>query len=159
MLPKSKAPALQVSFAGKAAALKAASGEKAGIPAPFAEADAKHRSDAALAPQLCDEQHTSKHVHDARGPPSQRSCAVPASYVRKAAALKAANLPCQRLLTKPEVMAITGTSYPTIWDWMRKGKFPRARIVGGKSMWLLSEVEQWLAALPLRPLKATQEAR
>jgi predicted DNA-binding transcriptional regulator AlpA len=33
------------------------------------------------------------------------------------------------------------------------GKFPRSRIVGGKSMWLSSEVEAWLAGLPVRPLK------
>ena len=44
-------------------------------------------------------------------------------------------------------------SYPTIWAWMRAGKFPRARIVGGKSMWLTSEVDAWLAALPVRKLK------
>jgi predicted DNA-binding transcriptional regulator AlpA len=36
---------------------------------------------------------------------------------------------------------------------MRDGRFPRSRIVGGKSMWLSSEIDAWLSGLPLRPLK------
>ena len=74
-------------------------------------------------------------------------------FVEKAQALKAANVLAVRLLSKPEVMAITGTSYPTIWQWMRDGKFPRSRIHGGRSMWLSTEIHDYLAGLPLRPLK------
>jgi predicted DNA-binding transcriptional regulator AlpA len=59
----------------------------------------------------------------------------------------------ERLLDKPQICKIANVSYPTIWSWMRAGKFPRARIVGGKSMWLTSEVDAWLAALPVRRLK------
>ena len=51
----------------------------------------------------------------------------------------------------------SAASYPTIWLWMTRGKFPRSRIVGGKSKWLSSEVETWLAALPLRKLKGDAE--
>jgi predicted DNA-binding transcriptional regulator AlpA len=58
-----------------------------------------------------------------------------------------------RLLSKREVLAIVGVSYPTVWAMMRAGTFPRARVVGGKSMWLSSEIEAWLAALPVRQLK------
>lgn len=58
-----------------------------------------------------------------------------------------------RLLSKSEVLAIAGVSYPTIWSWMRAGKFPRSRIVGGKSMWVSTEVDEWMQRLPLRPLK------
>jgi predicted DNA-binding transcriptional regulator AlpA len=58
-----------------------------------------------------------------------------------------------QLLTRHEVVAVAGVTYPTIWLWMREGKFPRSRIVGGKSMWLASEIEAWIAALPVRPLK------
>lgn len=74
-------------------------------------------------------------------------------YIAKARAAIAA--PRVRLLAKHEVMAIANVSYPTIWLWMRSDppRFPRSRIVGGKSMWLSSEVEAWLAKLPLRPLK------
>jgi predicted DNA-binding transcriptional regulator AlpA len=59
----------------------------------------------------------------------------------------------ERLLRKSEVMTITGLSYPTLWAWMRAGKFPHSRIVGGKSMWLSTEIDAWLAGLPVRPLK------
>jgi prophage regulatory protein len=58
-----------------------------------------------------------------------------------------------RLLGKAEVCAIANVSFPTVWSWMRAGTFPRSRVVGGKSMWLSTEVEAWLAALPVRPLK------
>jgi predicted DNA-binding transcriptional regulator AlpA len=63
-----------------------------------------------------------------------------------------------RLLDKFEVCAITNVTYPTIWSWQRAGKFPRSRIVGGKSMWLSTEIEAWLAALPVRPLKGDEAA-
>lgn len=58
-----------------------------------------------------------------------------------------------RLMEKAEVLAITGVSYPSLWDWMRKGTFPRSRRVGGKSKWLSTEVEAWILALPIRRLK------
>jgi predicted DNA-binding transcriptional regulator AlpA len=77
-------------------------------------------------------------------------------FVEKAKALQAADLPTTRLLSKPEVMAIANVSFVTLWAWMRTGKFPRSRIVGGKSMWLSTDVERWLAGLPLRPLKGDQ---
>jgi predicted DNA-binding transcriptional regulator AlpA len=58
-----------------------------------------------------------------------------------------------RLLDKHEVCAIAGATYPTLWHWMRAGKFPLARVVGGKSKWFSTEVEQWMATLPFRKLK------
>lgn len=64
-----------------------------------------------------------------------------------------------RLLGKAEILAITGVTFPTIWAWMRAGAFPRSRVCGGKSMWLSSEIDAWLAALPLRKLKGDDEER
>jgi len=58
-----------------------------------------------------------------------------------------------RLLSKREVLAIVGVSDPALWSMMRAGTFPRSRVVGGKSMWLGSEIEAWLAELPVRQLK------
>jgi predicted DNA-binding transcriptional regulator AlpA len=57
------------------------------------------------------------------------------------------------LLSKAEVCALVGASFPTVWEMMRAGTFPRSRIFGGKSMWLSSELEDWMQALPLRRLK------
>jgi predicted DNA-binding transcriptional regulator AlpA len=61
--------------------------------------------------------------------------------------------PAVRLMPKREVLAITGCSYPTLWEWMRAGKFPRSRVVCGKSMWISTEVEAWMQNLPVRRLK------
>jgi predicted DNA-binding transcriptional regulator AlpA len=57
------------------------------------------------------------------------------------------------LLDKAQVCAIANVSFVTVWQWMRQGAFPRSRIVGGKSMWLSTEVDAWIATLPVRPLK------
>jgi predicted DNA-binding transcriptional regulator AlpA len=101
----------------------------------------------------------------------QSAAQVP--FARKAAALKAkrrkpalsAKLiaprapPAVRLLGKAEILQITGMTFPTIWAWMRDGKFPRSRATGGsnsKSVWLSSEIEVWIAGLPVRPLKGDE---
>lgn len=62
-----------------------------------------------------------------------------------------------RLLSKADILTITNVSFPTVWSWMRQNRFPRSRIVGGKSMWLSSEIEQWMAELPLRKLKGDND--
>jgi prophage regulatory protein len=60
----------------------------------------------------------------------------------------------QRMLNRKQVCARVGVSFPTIWRWMVRGTFPRARALGDlKSGWLESEVNAWMAALPPRPLK------
>jgi len=58
-----------------------------------------------------------------------------------------------RLLSKREVLARVGLTYVTLWKWMRSGKFPRAREVGGKIAWLESEINTWIANLPVKRLK------
>lgn len=62
-----------------------------------------------------------------------------------------------RLLDRHEVCAIAGVSYPTLWARMRAGTFPRSRVAGGKSMWLSTEIEAWMSALPVRVLKGDDE--
>ena len=58
-----------------------------------------------------------------------------------------------RLVSRDEVLVRTGMSYPTLWAWMREGKFPRSRDVGGRAMWLASDIEAWIVNRPLRKLK------
>jgi hypothetical protein len=45
---------------------------------------------------------------------------------------------------------------------MRQGRFPRARVAGGgnnsKSVWLSTEIDDWLRRLPVRPLKGDADA-
>jgi len=63
-----------------------------------------------------------------------------------------------RLLSKAQMLQRIPFTYPTLWAWMRKGIFPRARQVGGKTCWLESEINAWIAAQPLRRFKGDTEA-
>jgi predicted DNA-binding transcriptional regulator AlpA len=51
-----------------------------------------------------------------------------------------------RLLSKEEMLNLVGNpSYPTVWGWMRDGKFPRAVVLGRNIIkWVESEVTQWI---------------
>jgi prophage regulatory protein len=105
---------------------------KSALSPELIQANLKHRARAALAADdLPRSKHDNERLHGARAPPPL----------------------AERLLGKNEVLTITGLSFPTIWSWMRAGRFPRSRIVGGKSMWLSTEIDAWLAGLPVRPLK------
>jgi predicted DNA-binding transcriptional regulator AlpA len=70
-----------------------------------------------------------------------------------AATLKTRDVDYARFISKGEVLARVGVSFPTVWLWMREGKFPRSRAVGGKSVWLEHEIEQWILSRPVRRLK------
>jgi len=58
-----------------------------------------------------------------------------------------------RLISKLEVCDRVGKSFPTIWSWMRQGKFPQARDLGGRPAWVEAEIDAWIAALPVREYK------
>jgi prophage regulatory protein len=76
------------------------------------------------------------------------------ALVKKGATAEAPN--ATRLVSKREVLDRIGVSYPTLWSWMRDGRFPRSRELGGKICWLEREIEKWIDALPMRPLKGDQ---
>jgi predicted DNA-binding transcriptional regulator AlpA len=106
--------------------------QKPALPPELIKANLEHLAEAGLASDDPKHRtHDREHTHGARAPPPL----------------------AERLLSKYEVMTITGLSFPTLWAWMRANKFPRSRIVGGKSMWLSTEIDSWLAGLPVRPLK------
>ncbi len=58
-----------------------------------------------------------------------------------------------RLIDKEELLARVPLSYPNIWERMKKGTFPRSRMIGDRTFWLESEIEEYIASLPVRPLK------
>jgi prophage regulatory protein len=65
--------------------------------------------------------------------------------------------PPLRLLKRSEVLARVGATYPSVWKWMREGKFPRAReLTNGRIAWLESEIEAWIESLPVRKLKGDE---
>lgn len=72
----------------------------------------------------------------------------------------------ERLLSKGQVIEMVGLSYPTIWQRMRTGRFPRSVAINGVGTrvnvrWRESEVLQWIDDLPRQELKvlSTSEKR
>jgi len=129
----SKRPAAQVAFAQKAADAKAAKGKTSLIAPDLIDGNEQKLAEEALAAANGPaREHDERSLHAARAPPARLSA---------------------RLLSKREVLAIVGVSYPTLWSMMRAGTFPRSRVVGGKSMWVSTEIESWMAALPRCRLK------
>jgi predicted DNA-binding transcriptional regulator AlpA len=58
-----------------------------------------------------------------------------------------------RLLSKADVCDLTSRTFPTIWTWMQRGKFPRAVNLNGRPAWRESEVIEWIEALPIKKIK------
>jgi predicted DNA-binding transcriptional regulator AlpA len=126
-----KKPPAQVA-AEKAAKLKAARATPSTLSKALITANAQAQHAAGLTADTATNPHDRIHVHGPRGPPV-------------------------RLLGRHDVCEIVGVTYATIWQMMRDGKFPRSRIVGGKSMWLSSEIDAWIAGLPIRRLKGDSD--
>lgn len=64
--------------------------------------------------------------------------------------------PQSKMIFKPEVIKRVGFTYPTLWRWMREGKFPLSFDIGSKSAWLESEIDAWLASRPRSNLKKSE---
>ena len=121
----SKPPAAQVAVAKKAASVKAEIAKPSVIAPDLIAANEQGLADAALAAASPPaREHDDRNVHAARAPPARLGA---------------------RLLSKREMLAIVGVSYPALWSMMRAGTFPRSRVAGGKSVWLSSEIEDWLS--------------
>lgn len=58
-----------------------------------------------------------------------------------------------RFIGKLSVIDRVGLSYTTIWQRMVDGTFPRSRDLGGRTAWLESEIDEWIANRPHRRLK------
>jgi prophage regulatory protein len=58
-----------------------------------------------------------------------------------------------KLLSRRELLERVPISYPNIWMQMRDGKFPRSRALGGKVVWVESEIDEWITNLPVAKLK------
>lgn len=53
------------------------------------------------------------------------------------------------LLSWATVKKLVGVSRTTIWRMRHQGLFPPPRVVGGRHVWLSSEIAAWQAALPV----------
>lgn len=88
-----------------------------------------------------------------RQPP--RSRVVPAMDVPAPNAAISPGKP-SRFVFKPEVLERTGVTYVSIWKWMREGRFPLSREVGGKVAWLENDIDAWIATRPVRNYKSAE---
>ena len=69
------------------------------------------------------------------------------------------SLPC-RLLTRSQLLEIVPFSYPTIWELMRRGEFPKALRIGRQKVaWREDEVREWIDSRPRQELKAKEESK
>ena len=62
-------------------------------------------------------------------------------------------LETDRLLTRAQVLELTGFSYGSIWAWMRSGTFPRSLLISGRVRWRAREIQDWIENLPRQRLK------
>ena len=71
---------------------------------------------------------------------------------------KAPAQPDALLLFKPQVIALTGVCYSTLYSWMVAGLFPQPVVLGPPNSrtatvaWHTDEVHQWVASRPRREL-------
>jgi predicted DNA-binding transcriptional regulator AlpA len=61
-------------------------------------------------------------------------------------------------LSKQEVLARIPITGPTLWNWSRTGKFPKPRFIGSKTVWIESEVMEWMRSRPTRNYKRVEGA-
>ena len=62
-----------------------------------------------------------------------------------------------QFLTRAEVCAMIGVSYPTLWERIRKGQFPAGYVLWNRQVrWKADEVEAWLAACTSGPTAKKQ---
>lgn len=51
----------------------------------------------------------------------------------------------RKLKAKTAREGILPVSEKTIWTWVREGKFPQPIRINGRTIWRLSDIEQWIA--------------
>jgi predicted DNA-binding transcriptional regulator AlpA len=61
--------------------------------------------------------------------------------------------PGARLLDRNQVLDKVNLTYPTVWKLMLEGAFPRSVAIGGKTLWVETEIDEYIARLPRRRLK------
>jgi predicted DNA-binding transcriptional regulator AlpA len=66
-----------------------------------------------------------------------------------------------KFISRKQVCALVGVTYPSLWGWIKAGHFPPGRKLGigtgnrNKIVWLESEVLEWMTTRPLQLPKGT----
>jgi prophage regulatory protein len=62
--------------------------------------------------------------------------------------------PTLKFLTKKQVLEKIPVTAPTLWTWVRQGKFPKPRSFGvNRVFWIEEDVDQWIRSQPVRVYK------
>ena len=70
--------------------------------------------------------------------------------------------PIKKMFTKKELLALLGVSHVTLWNWIRKGHFPEAVVLGPEGghrstqKWIDTEVYKAIANAPRRRPKGSK---
>jgi predicted DNA-binding transcriptional regulator AlpA len=88
-----------------------------------------------------------------RKPQQKRKTGVQVERARARTGLAAA------LLDRHQIVALTGVSYPSLWKMACRGAFPKGRTLSYKTVWLKSEIDAWIAALPVSPIREQPSER
>jgi prophage regulatory protein len=88
--------------------------------------------------------------------PSQLTARLECEVSNMVAANDAAEAaPALVFLSKAQVLKKIPITAPTLWAWVRAGKFPRPRAISdNKTVWVEAEVDAWMQSRPLRTYKA-----
>ena len=66
----------------------------------------------------------------------------------------AAEQPTLVFLSKAQVLQKIPVTAPTLWSWVRAGKFPRPQAISpNKTVWVAAEVDEWMKVRPYRQYK------
>jgi predicted DNA-binding transcriptional regulator AlpA len=87
---------------------------------------------------------------DAKSLKGAAGCDYPRSPLDDQTSAQQVVAPPIRVISKRELLRRVPLSFPTIWKMMKQNRFPRAHVLGGKTVWIESEVSNFLADLPLR---------
>jgi predicted DNA-binding transcriptional regulator AlpA len=76
----------------------------------------------------------------------------------KTAEAEPPNNPQIKFLSKQEVLRRIPITGPTLWHWSRTGRFPQPRFIGNRTVWIESEVDEWMHSRPTRNYKSAEDA-
>jgi len=72
----------------------------------------------------------------------------------------AAEQPTLVFLSKAQVLKKIPVTAPTLWAWVRAGKFPRPRAISpNRTAWIEAEIDSWMQSRPHREYKPFKPGR
>jgi len=90
-------------------------------------------------------------------PPLPTSDAALAQLIKQRPVGEPQRPPPRRMIGRDEMLALVPYTYPALIELMKRGLFPRARVIGKKLCWPEEEYEQWRVNLPFQRWKGEDD--